>query len=336
MDAGWCADAARGYRLDADGAAAIVGAVLVAVAGWQAASLKVGLVVCAGFAALACVLTAASSAVVYAGAPITLARWFPLRHAVLAWRGPATRRASSCSRSASAASSSSASGRCRRACCDQFSLQLSAGGADMFLIDILPAQVAQRSAPSWPTARLPAPPDPKVIPVLRARVIGVRGRETTLGSFDDVRREGGLGREFTITYRDRTRAERDARRGALLERDGPLPESAAMGEVSIENSIHERYRIDVGDTMRFDIAGRPVDARVTSIRDVEWRDARSGGFMFVFRPGPFAHAPQTCDWHFQGARGSPRRAAGSSAIWWRSFPTSRSSTCARCWRRSSR
>jgi putative ABC transport system permease protein len=32
---------------------------------------------------------------------------------------------------------------------------------------------------------------------------------------------------------------------------------------------------------------------VTSIRDVEWRDSRNGGFMFVFRPGPLDAAPQT-------------------------------------------
>ena len=45
--------------------------------------------------------------------------------------------------------------------------------------------------------------------------------------------------------------------------------------------------------MRFDILGRTVEARVTSIRDVEWRESRNGGFMFVFRPGPFDEAPQT-------------------------------------------
>jgi putative ABC transport system permease protein len=32
---------------------------------------------------------------------------------------------------------------------------------------------------------------------------------------------------------------------------------------------------------------------VTSVREVEWEDARSGGFMFVFRPGPLDKAPQT-------------------------------------------
>jgi putative ABC transport system permease protein len=36
-----------------------------------------------------------------------------------------------------------------------------------------------------------------------------------------------------------------------------------------------------------------VHARVTSVREVEWRDSRNGGFMFVFRPGSLAGAPQT-------------------------------------------
>jgi putative ABC transport system permease protein len=45
--------------------------------------------------------------------------------------------------------------------------------------------------------------------------------------------------------------------------------------------------------MRFDVLGRPITARVTSIRRVEWGDARSGGFMFVFRPGVLAAAPHT-------------------------------------------
>ena len=50
---------------------------------------------------------------------------------------------------------------------------------------------------------------------------------------------------------------------------------------------------DVGDRVRFDILGRPVVARVTSVRDVEWKDSRNGGFMFVFRPGVLDQAPHT-------------------------------------------
>jgi putative ABC transport system permease protein len=61
----------------------------------------------------------------------------------------------------------------------------------------------------------------------------------------------------------------------------------------VEQSLQDRFGISVGDTMRFDILGRVVSARVTSIRNVEWRDSRNGGFMFVFRPGALEQAPQT-------------------------------------------
>jgi putative ABC transport system permease protein len=64
-------------------------------------------------------------------------------------------------------------------------------------------------------------------------------------------------------------------------------------EVSIERQIAERARIHVGDTMRFDILGQTISARVTSIRNVEWRESRNGGFVFVFRPGALDQAPQT-------------------------------------------
>jgi putative ABC transport system permease protein len=66
-----------------------------------------------------------------------------------------------------------------------------------------------------------------------------------------------------------------------------------MAEVSIEERLRERYGIQVGDEMRFDILGRTVAARVSSIRVVDWRDFRAGGFMIVFRPGTFENAPQT-------------------------------------------
>ncbi len=57
--------------------------------------------------------------------------------------------------------------------------------------------------------------------------------------------------------------------------------------------IAERARLHVGDTMRFDILGRTVSPRITSIRDVAWRESRNGGFVFLFRPGVLDQAPQT-------------------------------------------
>src|SRR5262249_7693660 len=117
--------------------------------------------------------------------------------------------------------------------------------------------------------------------------------DTNLDSFEDVRRQGSLGREYTITYRDHLESNETVVDGAFWTGQPPQPDNAPTLDVSIEKSIHERFKIEVGDTMRFDVGGRVVEARVTSVREVQWEDARSGGFMFVFRPGPLAKAPQT-------------------------------------------
>src|SRR5207249_1474884 len=62
---------------------AAVTASLVAVAAWQAGSLRIGFVVCAGFASLAFVLSLAGRGVIALVAPLARSHSFPLRHAVL-------------------------------------------------------------------------------------------------------------------------------------------------------------------------------------------------------------------------------------------------------------
>jgi putative ABC transport system permease protein len=282
------------------GAAVAVGAALVAVAGWQADSLRVGLIVCAGFGGVALLLHIAASTVVRAVRPVARSRWFPLRHAVLNLARPGNQTRVILLAVGIGSFFVIGVRSLQANLLQQFSLQLSAGGADMFLIEILPGQVepvrafldARKAASAGP---------PRLIPVMRARVTGVRGKASNLESFEDVRRQG-LGREFTVTYRDNLEANEKVVDGAFWapsttsspsSGQAAAPAQNAPAEVSIEKGQHERSRIDVGDTIRFDVVGRIVEARVTSIREVQWEDARSGGFMFVFRPGPLDHAPQT-------------------------------------------
>src|SRR5262249_29123258 len=113
---------------------------------------------------------------------------------------------------------------------------------------------------------------------------------------------GSLAREYTVTYRDRLESNERILAGAFWTG------SSAEPEVSIEKEIHERFKIDVGDTVRFDILGRVVNARVSSVREVDWKDSRNGGFMFVFRPGPLDNAPQTYVAPLRGPDGVERRA----------------------------
>ena len=61
----------------------LVGLALIGVAGWQAGSLRVGAVVCCGFAGLAFVLQVAGRMLIAVIAPLARSPSFPLRHAVL-------------------------------------------------------------------------------------------------------------------------------------------------------------------------------------------------------------------------------------------------------------
>jgi putative ABC transport system permease protein len=60
--------------------------------------------------------------------------------------------------------------------------------------------------------------------------------------------------------------------------------------------------------MRFDILGKVVTARVSNVREVDWKDSRNGGFMFVFRPGVLDSAPQTFIAPLKGPDGVEPRA----------------------------
>jgi putative ABC transport system permease protein len=278
----------------------LVTAALVALTAWQAASLRVGLIVCAGFCGVALTLHWAGRLLVRTISPLASARSFPLRHAVLHVSRPGNQTRVILLAVGLGAFFIVGVRSMQASLLDELEMSASEAGPDMFLMDIQRDQLTgvreflsdpQRGAGGF-----------QLIPVLRARVTGVEGRETNLESFEDVRERGSLGREYTVTYRDHLEPNETVVDGTFWS----SPSDTA--EVSMEEGIRERFEIDLGDTIRFDILGRIVNARVTSIRRVEWRDARSGGFMFVFRPGVLDNAPQMMIAPMKGPDGSAARA----------------------------
>jgi putative ABC transport system permease protein len=179
-----------------------------------------------------------------------------------------------------------------------FALELGDDTPDMFLIDI---QQDQRDGVSvLLTERVGAPPN--LLPVLRARVTGVTGERTTLQSASEARRRG-VGREYTVTYRDHLEANERVVAGTFWE-----PTVSDQPEVSVEESVRERLDLEIGDSIRFDVLGREILATVSSFRTVDWDDSRSGGFMFLFRPGAFEQAPHSFIAFLQGPPESGERA----------------------------
>jgi putative ABC transport system permease protein len=282
--------------------AAAVVAALVGVAAWQAGSLAVGLVLSSGFVAVAFVLHLAGAALVRAVQPLRHARSFALRQAVLRVARPGNQTRIILLAVGLGTFFILGVRALQVNLLRDFALQMGEDAPDMFLMDIQPGQ--REGVAALVDRENGDQGAPKLIPVLRARVTGVKGREVNLESFEDVRGRGGLSREFTITYRSHLEANEKLMGGKWWD-DTPAGD---MPEVSVEESLRTRFQIQVGDEMRFDVLGRIVTAKVASFREVDFRDFRAGGFMFVFRPGPFDSAPHTFIAAVKGAREPAARA----------------------------
>ena len=260
----------------------VVGAMLVALAGWQAGSWRVGAAVCGGFAVLALVLHLAGWALVRATAPLARARSFAVRHAVLRLNRPGNQTRVVLLAVGLGAFFITGIRGVQTNLLRDFAIEVGNDTPDLFLIDIQGDQV-----PGLQTfLRERTGHAPRILPVLRARITQVRGREITLENLEDVRGRGSLAREYTVTYRSRLEANEQIVAGRFWDRT-----PSGQPEISIEEGIRERFKINVGDDVRFDVLGQPIVARVTSVRQVNWRDSRAGGFMFVFRPGVLDAAP---------------------------------------------
>jgi putative ABC transport system permease protein len=235
-------------------------------------------------------------------------RWFPLRHAVLKLIRPGGQ-ARMVMLAVGLGSFFTLGVRgVQELLIAQLAVDLQNDAPDMFLVDV---QADQRE-PLLALLRAElgsGAPAPRMVPVLRGRVTSVEGRELRLADYEDVRARGSLGREYTITYRARLAQNERVIAGQFWD-DTP----SAVGEVSIEKSLNERHGIAIGDSLRFDVLGRSLTARVTSIRDVEWRDTRAGGFMFVFRPGLLDRAPHAYVAFLRGPESAGSRARLGSAL----------------------
>jgi putative ABC transport system permease protein len=265
------------------GTVALVGVALALVASWQAASLAAGLIVSIGLLAITAALFTTAALVIRAVRPLRRTRIFALRHAVLSLARPGNQTRVILLAVGLGTFFILGVRLVQGTLLEQFSLDLRPDAPDMFLLDVQRDQMAdiERVVKATPgTAGL------RLIPVLRARVTGVRGATAKVDGVEGVQGRQGLGREFVITYREALEANE-----TLLDGRFWAQSADGMAEVSIEESLRRNAGLQMGDVVRFDILGRVIEARVTSVRNVDWNDVRSGGFMFVFRPGTLEKAP---------------------------------------------
>lgn len=262
-----------------------IGVLLVAVAAWQAGSWRVGAILSGGFAAVSLVLAGAGLLLVRAMRPLQRSRTLALRYAARRVSRPGSQVRPILLAVGIGVFLVLGVRLLQDDLLRAAAVTLRPGSPDMFLIDVQPDQVDGVRALLRETLPGPAP---ELIPVLRARITAIQGRQTRLESYEDVRGRGrGLGREYVITYRATLAANERLTAGEFW------PSAAAGAQVSVEQGLADRERLRPGDRIRFDVLGRAIEATVASLRTVDWADVRAGGFMFVFRPGVLESAPRT-------------------------------------------
>ncbi|MBA2621447.1 MAG: FtsX-like permease family protein [Acidobacteria bacterium] len=127
----------------------------------------------------------------------------------------------------------------------------------------------------------------QTVPTIRARIAFVNGEPFDFQQREVRQQQGVIGREFAVTYRQNLDENE-----TLISGDWWTAENSSEEQVSVEEGMSKTLKVAVGDSVTFDVSGRKITARVRSIRKLDLRNTRTA-FVFVFRPGMLEKAPQT-------------------------------------------
>ena len=170
-----------------------------------------------------------------------------------------------------------------------------------FIINIMPQQKDAIAARLAQAGVVQAP----LYPMIRGRLTAVNGNPITPETYTDERAVRLSEREFNLSTMRQMQKENQIIEGAWFQ-DAP----GAPAEASVEEGIAKTLGLKLGDTMRFDIAGTSVDAKVTSLRKLEWGSMRVN-FFVIINPQAMQDTPQTWITAFNLP---PRQAALGNAL----------------------
>lgn len=126
----------------------------------------------------------------------------------------------------------------------------------------------------------------QLYPMIRGRLTAVNGKPIVEGTYqtDDAKRLSD--REFNLSTTPDLPPTNEIIAGKWYQ-DGP-----GVAEASVEQGIAKTLQLKLGDTLRFNVGGLDVDAKVTSLRKLEWGSMRAN-FFVIINPAAMQNAAQT-------------------------------------------
>lgn len=126
----------------------------------------------------------------------------------------------------------------------------------------------------------------QTLPTVRARIAYVNGQPIDFQNRETRQQQGRIGREFAVTYRPNLDKNETVIAGDWWNTPSVVP------QVSVEEEMANNLKVEIGDSITFDISGRKITAQIANIRKLDLRNTRTA-FIFVFAPGVLEKAPQT-------------------------------------------
>lgn len=154
---------------------------------------------------------------------------------------------------------------------------LPADAPNRFVVNVQPEQVADVKA----FAEAQGLAAPTLYPMVRARLQAVNGKPVSGADYAAAgeRARRLAEREFNLSSATGFGEDNTLTAGKLWAAD-----HAGAPELSVEAEFAETLGWKIGDTVRFDLAGTPLQAKITSLRDVEWESFKPN-FFVVVSPG---------------------------------------------------
>lgn len=124
-------------------------------------------------------------------------------------------------------------------------------------------------------------------PVVRGRLTAINGQDTQPQRDDedkDGKKDESLKRELNLTWSKVLPPDNKLVAGQWL--------SGKADEVSVEAELAKRLKLKLGDSLRLQMAEGMVEARITSLREVDW-DNFQPNFYFIFPEQALANYPAT-------------------------------------------
>ena len=141
-------------------------------------------------------------------------------------------------------------------------------------------------------------------PMIRGRLVAVNGKPVTPDDFEDDRAKRLLDRDFNLSNSSQQPSYNQvvAGRWTAGEKDA----------ISVEEGLAKTLGLKLGDSLRFDIAGQTSEAKITSLRKVDWGSMHVNFFVMYPVAQLAAEVPVSFISAFRAPEAAPQATNGQA------------------------